>query len=395
MARIPEWDYLLQSVTDFEVLTGMKVLLDDMPYDVSNTKKRLELEQKSSNYDAMTSWSHEERRIFTKIGWYTPLQKFINDPTMTSPDYDWEDTGKAGLAWATADNGDIWIIPWKLDLWAMFGRTSILKKHGLDMPVTLNELFDALPKVHDPPNIYGAAARGMKGQNGPFFSWLLHAYGVPFFDAEGKLATYGPKAVDAAIAYGNLMKYTPPGGIGFNWRDARMAFSAGQTVFMFEGYSGAPSYMEDPNASKISGDVTYGFLPGEKGPVYTSSLLGWLINPYSKKQAPAWYFLQWATSREFALESLISFGNVNLRDSIYKDPRYTTSKAFVPAWAEGVRKSLQEPSLPILPEINAVGEWQDVFGLIINEAVTNQDRDYLAKRLKEETERLQALEEKY
>jgi len=394
VGRSPIFDDVTQHIDEFESLTGIRAIIDDIPYDQANTKKILELRQKSSTYDVATAWCHNEKRLFIENGWYEPLNRYINDPTMTNSDYDWEDFGAAGLSWVLTDDGEIYAIPGKLDLWGLFARTSILKKHGLAMPKAMDELLTDIRKVHNPPTIAGFTSRGLKGQNAMQFAWLFHAYGGEYFDTDGKLTTYGPAAVDAALAYAELMKHGPPGVTGFDWNEVRMSFAHGEAAFVAEGFGGATTWIDNPEVSEVVGDATYGFLPGQEGPVLITSMIGWFMMPYSRNKGPAWYFMQWASSKEICLRQLADMGITWTRMSIYDDPRYTSSDKFNPAWNEAVKRSLTMETIPALPQIDAVGEWRDAFGIIINEAVTNQNRDYLARRFKEETERFQAMQEK-
>jgi multiple sugar transport system substrate-binding protein len=236
--------------------------------------------------------------------------------------------------------------------------------------------------------VYGFTGRGIKGENALFFSWLFHAYGGSWTDSGGKLTTdQMPAAVDAVLAYAQLMAYTPPGGTGFSWLEARNSFSRGEAAFFAEGYGGSISYMQDPAQSAIAGDVEYGFLPGAEGrpPVLITTQLGWTLNPYSSKQGPAWYFLQWASSKQMALDVLMDVGDTWVRRSAYADPAYMGSDTFIPEFNEAVLQALNQPSTPMLPFLNNVGEWRDDFGLILNGAVENPDPDRIREELIEYT----------
>ena len=386
-AEEPGLTATLNLVSEFEDLTGIEVEIDPIPWAEAITKRVLELSSGSDSYDAMAVWMFQEKLQYLTNGWYEPLNQYIHNPTLTNPDYDWDDFGPIGRFWADDDQGEVWAIPTKFDLWGMFARTSVLEEHGLDFPLTVSELLEAIPIVHDPENgLYAISARGLQLQNALMYSWLHHAYGGAWTDSGGTLATFGEPGIRAVETYAEMMQFGPPGITGFAWNDARTAFGQGQAVFFFEGYGGSYAYMQDPEVAKISGDVSYGLLPSEdpQNPILPSSQLGVMINPNSQNKEAAWLFVQWLTSKEAHLRALVDVGDTWTRKSTYENQDFLNSPVYIEEWASGVRDALSKEALNILPLLNNVAEWRDEYGIIMNEAVQdwpNLNRDFIAQRL--------------
>ena len=55
---------------------------------------------------------HVEKLLFSKVGWYEPLNKYLDNPNLTAPDYNWKDFGPAGTYWGLKGDGTILAIPW-------------------------------------------------------------------------------------------------------------------------------------------------------------------------------------------------------------------------------------------------------------------------------------------
>jgi multiple sugar transport system substrate-binding protein len=394
-AETPGMGVSVDIIDEFEELTGITVKVDPLPWPEALTKRVLELSSESSTYDVMVVWMFQEKTQYLANDWYTPLNQYIHNPSLTSPDYDWDDFGTMGKAWADNGEGDVYAIPTKFDLWGMFARTSALEKADRDFPLTIDELFETIEAVHDPDNgFYGISARGIQGQNALYHSWLHHGYGGSWFDSAGLLNTKGEPSIDAVAGYARLLSYGPPGVEGFAWNDGRQAFTQGQAAFYFTGYGGSWAYMQDPEVvvEGMSGDVSYGFLPSTdpNKPVLISSQLGAMINPYAENKEAGWLLLQWLTDKDAHLRALLEVGDTWTRDSTYNEQAFLDSKVYIKEWADGVRTALSIPATNILPPISNAQEWRDEYGLIMNQAVQdypNLDRAAIGAQLEATNQR--------
>src|SRR5204863_388545 len=86
---------LEKNIPEFESLSGMKVKWETLPEIQARQKMTVEMTANSGGIDAFFTSLHVEKKRFWKAGWYHPLNKFLADPTLTSPDFDWNDFSAA------------------------------------------------------------------------------------------------------------------------------------------------------------------------------------------------------------------------------------------------------------------------------------------------------------
>jgi len=139
------------------------------------------------------------------------------------------------------------------------------------------------------------------------------------------------------------------------------AFAEGKAAFWLDMGVGQSS-LEDPSFSKVAGKVGYAPAPvgkaGLKGYGWT-----WLLGmpAAAKNKEAAWYFLQWATSKEVFRKGLMAVGAP--RESIVNSKEY--GERFPRDWIYACSVMLQ-PSvfvavpMPLLPK---GPELMDAFGI--------------------------------
>jgi multiple sugar transport system substrate-binding protein len=113
----PWSDTMERLLPDFEKQTGIKAEFSDLPEIQARQKLTVEFTAGSGGIDNWYTSLHVEKRRFWKSGWYLDLSKYLKDPTMTAPDYDWNDmTGGAKDA-VTQSDGSISALPAFVDPW--------------------------------------------------------------------------------------------------------------------------------------------------------------------------------------------------------------------------------------------------------------------------------------
>ena len=86
----PWTDAVRPLLPEFEARTGIKLSYDIYSEEEYMEKLMIDLATGAGNYDvAMTGVIFQWQYSFA--GWIQPLEKFLNDPTLTSPDYHFED----------------------------------------------------------------------------------------------------------------------------------------------------------------------------------------------------------------------------------------------------------------------------------------------------------------
>src|SRR5262244_1639123 len=165
LTKHPFIDVLEKHIPEFESLTGMKVKWETLPEIQARQKMTVEMTAASGGIDAFFTSLHVEKKRFWKAGSYHPLNKFLDDQTLTSPDFDWNDFTPGARAGVTQPDGSISALAAFVDANVVFYRKDLFGSKGLTPPKTLADLEPLVQKLHAPPSTYGIVLRGLKNAN--------------------------------------------------------------------------------------------------------------------------------------------------------------------------------------------------------------------------------------
>jgi multiple sugar transport system substrate-binding protein len=354
---------------DFEKQTGIKAEFATLPEIQARQKLTVEFTGGSGGIDAWYTSLHVEKRRFWKSGWYLDVGKFLKDPTMTAPDYDWNtDVPDAAKQLVTQRDGTISALIFQVDPWILFYRKDLFQQKGLKPPKSLAEMEEFAQKFHSAPTLYGFVARGLKNANAPAWDWVLFSLGGNFQTKDGKASLNTPEAVRAMDYYAGMLKrFAPPGVVNFNWYECSSAFMQNQVAMYFDGVNFAGQF-EDKEKSRVAGKVGYTVLPAGPGghfsPVFGNAVA---VSAQSKNPGPAYFFAQWATSKQSAIKEQLD-GNGSVRTSVWNDPEVKAKAKMPPEWSQAYQDSMKIGRLG-LPEIVGVTEYRDIIGVAIQKAI--------------------------
>jgi multiple sugar transport system substrate-binding protein len=314
----------------FEKLTGMTLKVDT--YQEQQMRQRLVtvLNARSDEVDVFMTLVSREGAQFAKAGWYGDLQKFTAD---AAPDYDFAGFSPALLKAATI-GGKLTSIPMNIEGPVLYYRRDIFKKCGVAVPESIDDLLPAAKKIKAcDPQITPFVSRGLKDALAYTFSNFVHNMGGSYMKG-GKADLCSAPDLKAMNLYGTLLKdYGPPGVVNYSFYQIDAIYRAGRAAMAFESQNELANMIEGGARDKDTGIMV--LPPGAGGSVPTAIGWGLSMSPFSKKQGPAWYLIQWATSP--AMQAKIELSGVAApRAAIGEDPS-------VQAWLK---------ALPIR------GEWQ-------------------------------------
>ena len=371
----PYYTVLQKMVPDFAKLTGIQVEYQVVPEQQLRQKMPIEMNGKSPAVDAFATSLHVEKLLFAQAGWFEPLNKYLENPNLTPPDYNWKDFGPAGTYWGVKGDGTVIALPMGVGLFAYIYRKDLYAQKGLKPATTLDELLAAVKATHQPPAVYGFTGRGLKNANIPVWGCFLHALGGNYLDeSKTRLLTTSPEAVEAARFYGELMRsYAPPGSLGFNWMESQGAFAQGLVASWTDGMSFAAPF-EDPTKSRVVGKVGYAPHPGSARmkPFGGTSMDAIALNPFGKNKEAAWLFGAWASSRSVQWRLMVEGAMVGTRNSIYQDPEFVKGHSMPAYWVAGVHEALKNPR-PQLPELRDISQFRDILGVALTKVVEGGD----------------------
>jgi multiple sugar transport system substrate-binding protein len=366
--RITWVDEMVKHIPEFEALTGIKVKYEVLPEIQARQKLTVDMAGGSGGMDAFLSSVYVEKRRFSKAGWYEPLNRYLEDKTLTAPDYDWADFTPTAQTYVTLPDKTIIGLPCIVPTFILCYRKDIFQQQGLKPPRTLEEMEALAQKLHNPPSLYGFVSRGLKNANAAPFAFVLFNMGGEYLTPERKSALNGPAWVKAMDWYaGMLRRFAPPGVVNFNWYEASSAFMQGQ-VAMFIDAEDIASQFEDKEKSKVAGKVGYTLVPAGPGGLYTSMFCSAMaISALSRNKEAAYLFIQWATNKENSVREFVA-GEGGARASTWNNPEVKAKQKMPDDWYTAFRESLKI-GRSAFPDIVDVTQYRDIIGVAIQKAI--------------------------
>jgi multiple sugar transport system substrate-binding protein len=384
---------------DFEALTGIKLITEVYPEDQFRAKTLVELTSGASSIDVFMSMPAQEGLKYMRAGWLQPVDEFLKDASLTSPEYNWNDfLDKTRDAMVV--EGKIVGPPIQVENAALMYRKDLFQKYNLKVPTTLDELEAAVkvlngkPMTDDGQPGYGFVARGKRAAATSQFAGMLHAMGATWLTPGRDPAINSEEGVKAFDMWGRLLRlYGPPGSENNHWYEASSIFSQGKAATYLDANSLWP-VIEDPQKSKVIGKVGYAVYPrGPKGHAgATVAVWGLAMPKTSKNQKAAWLFMQWATNKDQVMKVQSDKGVLGCRESVWNDPK---GKGKVPAdLAESLKQGSKVGTPLWNPPVVAVAEVRDAVGAAIVTSIQGGDVRAAVNKAAADMKRIMAETEK-
>jgi multiple sugar transport system substrate-binding protein len=312
-------------IKNFEKLTGIKVQAEYYSSAPLRRKLLLELAAKNQDLDVFQGMQKTNYQ-YHNAGWLEPLDKYLKDPSLTSPDFDYDDIFPRVRA---VIDGQTIGLTTSTNPQVLFYRKDLFEKYNIKVPTTWPELEAAAKKLTLDTNgdgktdIYGWIAR-MNTENTAPFANFVYSNGAAYLDANRKPIFNSPEFVEGIKFYGHMMKtYGPLGGATIGWKEVFAAYAQGKAAMTVDISIFALLIIENPKSSKVVGKVGYAlFPPGKPGmqvtimPINTNH-----ISSYSKKKEAAWFLIQYLNNKEVSLDFKMK-GLAVARKSSWTDPKW-------------------------------------------------------------------------
>lgn len=371
----PRPDVLAKHQKEFEELTGIRVGFEQVPEQQQRPKVALELSTGRPSFDVVNVALHVQKKLIEKGHWMEDLRPLLADPKLTSPDYDFKDFSGPGVHAATAADGMLHTIPLNQDLFILFYNKAMFAEKGVAVPTTYDEMMEAAAKLTDKAKgIAGFVGRGVKNANMALFDTIMLGWDQETISADGKtLLMDNPTAIEAVNYYAKLLKnYGPPGVVGFNWNESQTTFAQGRAAMWLDGV-GFSAPLVDKNKSKVADVAGFAVVPkGPKAHNTATYVDGIGIARGTKNKGAAWLYVQWASSKAMCKEYLRTGSGTPARASAYTDPAVQQGALFPKEWFDTVKTSLSIARSG-LPEIVAVTEFRDTYGVALSNILTGAD----------------------
>lgn len=367
--------YALQSlVKEFEEKTGMKVVLEIVPYDHLTEKALLSFTSRKGDYDVVHDDAAFHAGGYVRAGYLEPLDAYLKNKKFDNSNLELNDFMPKFIEQLKYD-GKLYGLPLYGESTFLMYRKDLFDQYGVKVPKTLDELREAAAKLtldtnkDGTPEIYGITLRGRRGIH-IVYTWtgFMWAFGGKYLDKDLKPVVNNPANIKATEFYVDLLtKYGPPGASNYGWEENRVAFEQGHAAMTIDAtVNGALA--EDKEKSKVAGKVGYAVFP--KGPGESGASIavhGLYLSKFSKHKDAAYEFIKWATSKKVQLESL----NVDPHCGITRRS-VLQSSAFADKFGpfkDAIIGSIEDGNIQYVPRLGETFELTSRVGVALSEAL--------------------------
>ncbi|MGH7320228.1 MAG: ABC transporter substrate-binding protein [Candidatus Rokuibacteriota bacterium] len=390
---IPQLERIKAALPQFEQLTGIKVTLETFPDAQLRQKTLIEATAGAGTLDAVADLPMQIALRFWKAGWLEPLDGYLANRDLTSPELDVGDF-LAGPWEIGKIEGRLVAVPFSPQTHLLYYRKDLFQKYGVKPPETLEEMEQAAKRIREAAlsegqkDLYGVVFRGKKAEAVTQLSYYLYNFGGSWLDDRRQPAIASPAAVRAIDFYGRMLRlYGPPGALNYGFPEASALFMQGRAA-MFTDINILAARIEDPTKSQVAGKVGYSLIPvgpdGRRVPMLP--VTSWMILKQSRAKEAAWLFVQWATSKESLLQILIA-GSASPRQSSWNDPQFRSQDRH-PDWSRATLEGIRTGKPYNVPPVVAVGEVRDAIGTAIQASILGQDVKAAAERAAAEMKKI-------
>lgn len=356
LANHPYGNLLRDHIAEFENETGIKVEWEQLQEGQLSQQLTTEFTAGGSTVDVFMTRPLNESLLFLKNGWYAALDN-----------YDFSDYPKSSVDVGRKD-GKAYIVPIVSEWQVMYYRKDLFKKAGISVPKT----FDELEKAAAILNKDGVAGFGSRGAGNPSVTQLssyIYQYGGRYIK-NGEAVFDSPEAIEAIKFYGKLLgNYGPQGVTSLSWEGLMPIFQAGKLAMwtdacVFYGQIVDPSKCTVPEENIGIADLPAG--PKGNNPFNVVSW-GVAIHSGTQHKAAAEKFLNWATSKAFAVEGMAQSITMS-RNSAWVDGAQYMNPELVASRKNAAENGYQYDR----PFITSVGKARDLIGEVVLESINSK-----------------------
>jgi multiple sugar transport system substrate-binding protein len=386
MNKHPFTTFIEPKVSEFEKMTGIKVVMEVFPEDQYRNKRTIELNA-GGKLDGYMIMPGQDDLYYWKAGWLQPMDAYIADPKLTETEWDPKDFFSSFTKASTVDGKQIGVVI-NAETSLLSYRKDLFQKLKVKVPATMKDLEQVAKFFHgkdiDGKKMVGITLRGKGAAATSQWVDFLYSFGGSWTNAQGQSNLASPQDITAFRYYGDLLRnYGPQGGAMLHWAESTSVFMEGKAAMIYDA-NVFKSLYENPKESKVVGKVGYAVIPaGPAGRLPHVSNWSLSINRNSppERQKAAWLFIQWATNKPNALGALLA-GVPAGRASAWNSKEYK-AKDTQPDWTANTMKSFEVGQPQWNPPVINVPEIRDIVGQVIVDAIEGKDVAASAKKAAE------------
>ena len=359
---------------DFEKKTGIKLVVEQAPYDSLVQKATLDFASNKGSYDVL-SIPYEYLGAFAEKQYLSPdiLKKGGDAPGYSDSDIipalwkassDWK-----GKVYGAPSNSAVMMMFYRKDLFQNAAeRQAFRKKYGRALAPArtwkeyreIAQFFtrkkgQTLAGKKLDRDFYGLTLTGKRhvATALEFFNYAW-SYGGDFFTKTGSPAINSAGNVKGLTYEISLTKFAPPAYTTTTWDEMTTAFQQG-TVAQAIAWGDTAGGLEDPKASRVVGKMGYASIPvaaaGNK-PIAHLGSWTYAVNADSRNQDASALFIKWALSRDIQT-TMSEKGGLPASAPVFKDAALIKK---LPYWKQELVSLSQAKSRPRIPQWGAMAE---------------------------------------
>lgn len=350
-----EWDpanFLVELAKDFTKETGIKVVVDQIPWSQFETKVFTTLAAKPDTYDIIigdSQWLGKGAKGKHYLD-LTDWMKANKIDTTISPmvlKYLGEYPKGSGRYYAVPAETDCNGFAYRKDLFEDPKEKQAFKakyKYELGVPKTYKELYDIAEFFTRPnanPPLYGIALWLGKDYDAVTmgFQQVMWSFGGSYGDEK----TYrvqgtinGPDSVKALEYYVKLAKFAPPGSENYYWNECLTALQQGKVAMGMDFFAFFPGLVSKEKTKYADKMGFFAAPAGPKGRYISIGGQGMSVSTHSKHQKEALQFIKWFCKEETQMK-WARLGGFPANKKVLESPEFQKIAPYNPAFVESMK----------------------------------------------------------
>lgn len=326
---MPQFAAIFKFLPEFEEKYGIKLNVDQVPFDSYRQKSLVEMQQGTGRYDIFAidvMWLAE----YASAGFLEPMMKYVKNPDLTEEGYDIDDFLPRNISGAGVYNETLYCLPIGAGPVGVTHRADVAAAAGVTLPerfspeYTTDYMMQTAEKVHNPEaGMIGYANMPGRWFWGITFLPFLYAFQEPgtvgdeYIGKDWNITINNDRTIAAIDYFVALKKFMPADSANWGIDEATKLYQSGGAFGLWNYGDFIKTFFEDVPA--IAGKNAHLHTPaGPHGMIdlwFGSWSLG--ISTDSKQKEATWTFIQWITSKEMQ-ERAIEFGAGPVRHSTYR-----------------------------------------------------------------------------
>jgi|GEM_PF-248315 len=384
----PGLEAMKKMTPDFEALSGIKVEYDETNLEKVRDKFVMDYTAGAKSYDLVMT-PEVVAPEFWNLGYLEPLNSWLEGTTdfVVPTGFDYKDLHPGyTMMFTNFKDGKVYAIPITGEVALLFYRTDIFAEYGLEVPKTLDELYETAKFITDQKieqqgkRVYGISFRGRPALGGAnwVFSIIVFSFGATLTDPSDHLTPTLTKNREAAIKTVDylvkLAQVGVPGIAAFDPYDAVNQFRQGAAAMVIEASVLAPA-TSDPNQTPVANVTGYAALPAGPAGSYNATFShGIGMASSSKNKEAALAYLIWMLGKANQGVYLESGGSP-VRYSGMEDPVNQANLPYLKATLEGLNQAAalyQAGLVGPTPQTEHVLEFINVWAVNVSRALSGE-----------------------